>query len=63
MEHDDGVAFLESAFREGLSSLLEDDCDDGSGVIDEGDFIEKLCFYYMGFNNTVPTLFSLSGFQ
>ena len=49
VEHDDEVAFLESAFRECPSSLLKDDYGDGGGVINEGDFIEKLCFHHLGF--------------
>ena len=103
MEHDNDVAFLESAFREGLAvcwrtivttvvvlstreisskspvfiiwvlaALFQDQTNPFifflsfsplhnhssiarfSGVIDEGDFIERLCFHYLGFNNTVP---------
>lgn len=40
VEHDDGVAPLESAFCEGPSDLLEDDCGGGGGVVDKGDFID-----------------------
>ena len=39
VEHDDCVAPLKLAFREGPSDLLEGDHGGGGGVADEGDFI------------------------